>query len=197
MEDEYQQVLQAYKAPAGFYDSAQDYQMFLKNNYSKNDVASALQAAADVVASKDPNIRKQLSDYFGVDDGALTAYYADPTKGQKILENIAGKNMNTAAALISGLSKEDATVGQQYGAGSFTYEQNRQRYTQAAQSLENTGNLARIYGENFGAKEAIAAEFGDAAAQAQASRIRSTGLAAFGGSSAVGTRALRTTGQVS
>ena len=196
MEDEYQTVLQAYKTPAGFYDSAQDYQMFLKNNYSKNDVASALQAAADVVASKDPNIRKQLSDYFGVDDGALTAYYADPAKGQKVLENITGKNMNTAAALLAGLSQEDATVGQQYGAGSYTYEQNRQRYSQAAKSIEQTGALAKIYGENFGAKEAIAAEFGDVQAQQQATRIRNTALAGFGGSSGVGTRALRTTGQV-
>jgi hypothetical protein len=197
MEDEYQQVLQAYNQPAGFYDAPADFQTFLKNNYSKADVASALQASADFVASKDPVVRKELQDLFGIDDAALTAYYADPNKGQKILENIAGKNMNTAAALIAGLNREDATVGQQYGAGSFTYEQNRQRYSQAARSLETTGNLASIYGENFGAKEAIAAEFGDAAAQAQASRIRATGLAAFGGSSAVGTRALRATGQVS
>jgi hypothetical protein len=197
MEDEYQQVLQAYNQPAGFYDSPADYQTFLKNNYSKADVASALQASSDFVAAKDPAIRKELQDLFGIDDAALTAYFADPNKGQKILENIAGKNMNTAAALIAGLSREDATVGQQYGAGSFTYEQNRQRYSQAAKSLETTGNLASIYGENFGAKEAIAAEFGDAAAQAQASRIRQTGLAAFGGTSAVGTKALRATGQVS
>jgi hypothetical protein len=197
MEDEYQQVLQAYNQPAGFYDSPQDYQTFLKNNYSKADVASALQASADFVAAKDPAIRKELQDLFGIDDAALTAYFADPNKGQKILENIAGKNMNTAAALIAGLSREDATIGQQYGAGSFTYEQNRQRYSQASRSLETTGSLASIYGENFGAKEAIAAEFGDAAAQAQATRIRQTGLAAFGGTSAVGTRALRSTGQVS
>jgi hypothetical protein len=196
MEDEYQQVLQAYNQPAGFYDAPADYQTFLKNNYSKADVASALQASADFVASKDPTVRKELQDLFGIDDAALTAYYADPTKGQKILENIAGKNMNTAAALIAGLSREDATVGQQYGAGSFTYEQNRQRYSQAAKNLETTGGLASIYGENFGAKEAIAAEFGDAAAQAQATRIRQTGLAAFGGTSAIGTKALKTTGQV-
>lgn len=197
MEDEYQQVLQAYKQPAGFYDTAQDFQVFLKNNYSKNDVASALQASADFVASKDPAIRGQLKDLYGIDDAALTAFYADPAKGQKILENIAGKNMNTAAALLAGLSQEDATVGQQFGAGSYSYEQNRQRYSQAAKSATEVGGLASIYGENFGAKEAIAAEFGDTAAQAKATRIRQTGLASFGGTSGVGTKALRTTGQVS
>lgn len=197
MEDEYQQVLQAYKAPAGFYDSPQDYQTFLKNNYSKQDVASALQASADLVASKDPVVRKQLQDYFGIDDAALTAYYTDPVKGQKVLENITGKNMNTAAALLAGLTAENATVGQQYGAGSFTYEQNRQKYSQAAQALEQTGGLAKIYGENFGAREAIAAEYGDVEAQAQAARIRGTALASFSGTSGVGTKALRATGQVS
>lgn len=197
MEDEYQQVLQAYKQPAGFYDTAQDFQVFLKNNYSKNDVASALQASADFVASKDPAIRGQLKDLYGIDDAALTAFYADPSKGQKILENIAGKNMNTAAALLAGLSQEDAAVGQQFGAGSVSYETNRQRYSQAAKSATEVGGLASIYGENFGAKEAIAAEYGDTAAQAKATRIRQTGLASFGGTSGVGTKALRTTGQVS
>lgn len=197
MEDEYQQVLQAYKAPAGFYDTPQDYQVFLKNNYSKQDVASALQASADLVASKDPAIRAELKNFFGIDDAALTAYYTDPTKGQKVLESITGKNMNTAAALLAGLSQEEATVGQQYGAGSFTYEQNRQRYSQAAKSATDIGGLAKIYGENFGAKEAVAAEFGDVAAQTQAARIRSTSLAGFGGTSGVGSKALRTTGQVS
>lgn len=197
MEDEYQQVLQAYNQPAGFYDAPADYQVFLKNNYSKSDVASALQASADFVKSKDPVIRKELQDLYGIDDAALTAFYADPKKGQGILENIAGKNMNTAAALIAGLSREDSTIGQQYGAGSFSYEQNRQRYSQAQRSIETTGSLAKIYGENFGAKEAIAAEFGDAAAQAQATRVRQTAGAAFAGSSGIGTRALRNTSQVS
>lgn len=197
MEDEYQQVLQAYKAPAGFYDTPQDYQVFLKNNYSKQDVASALQASADLVASKDPAIRAELKNFFGIDDAALTAYYTDPTKGQKVLESITGKNMNTAAALLAGLSQEEATVGQQYGAGSFSYEQNRQRYSQASKSATELGGLASIYGENFGAKEAVAAEFGDIAAQQRASRLRSTSLAGFGGTSGVGSKALRTTGQVS
>ncbi len=56
-----------------------------------------------------------------------------------------------------------------------------------------TAILAAIYGENFGAKEAIAAEFGgDVQAQAQAARIKATGAAAFGGTSGIGSKALRT-----
>lgn len=199
MEDEYQKTMQAYNAPKGFYDQAADFQTFLKNNYNVTDVANTMQAYSDFVKSTDPGIRGQLKDLYGIGDEALTAYFADPTKGQPILESIAGKNMNTAAALISGLSKEQAGIGQQYGAGNLTYGQQRQAYSKVKKDLQTTGALAQIYGENYGAQEAIAAEFGgDVAAQMKATRIQATGAAAFGGTSAIGRSALgtKTTGVI-
>ena len=193
LEDEYQKVMSQYNAPAGFYDQPNDYQTFLKNNYSVKDVADTMQAYGDFVQTTNPVARQQLKDLYGIDDAALTAYFADPAKGQSILENIAGKNMNTAAALIEGLTKEQAQIAQGYGAGSLTYGQQRQAYSKVQREMQTTGELAQIYGENFGAKEAIAAEFGgDVAAQTQAARIKAINAATFGGSSAIGGAALRT-----
>jgi len=193
MEDEYQKTMQAYNAPKGFYDQTADFQTFLKNNYNVTDVANTMQAYSDFVKSTDPGIRGQLKDLYGIGDEALTAYFADPTKGQPILESIAGKNMNTAAALISGLTKEQAGIGQQYGAGNLTYGQQRQAYSKVQKDLQTTGALAQIYGESYGAQEAISAEFGgDVAAQMKAARIQATGAAAFGGTSAIGRSALGT-----
>jgi LysM repeat protein len=194
MEDEYQKVLTSYNMPTGFYDQTTDYQSFLKNNLTNVDVANIIQAYRDFVTTgTDSNVRKQLKDLYGIGDEALTAYMIDPTKGQGILEQIAGKNMNTAAALIEGLTAEQAQMAQAYGAGSLGYGSQRQKYSQVQQELQTTGNLAAIYGENFGAKEAIAAEFGgDVQAQAQAARIKATGQAAFGGTSGLGSKALRT-----
>lgn len=199
MEDEYQKTMQAYNAPKGFYDQTADFQTFLKNNYNVTDVANTMQAYSDFVKSTDSGIRGQLKDLYGIGDEALTAYFADPTKGQPILESIAGKNMNTAAALISGLSKEQAGIGQQYGAGNLTYGQQRQAYSKVQKDLQTTGALAQIYGESYGAQEAISAEFGgDVAAQMKAARIQATGQAAFGGTSAIGRSALgtKTTGLI-
>jgi len=199
MEDEYQKTMQAYNAPKGFYDQTADFQTFLKNNYNVTDVANTMQAYSDFVKSTDAGIRGQLKDLYGIGDEALTAYFADPTKGQPILESIAGKNMNTAAALISGLSKEQAGIGQQYGAGNLTYGQQRQAYSKVQKDLQTTGALAQIYGESYGAQEAISAEFGgDVAAQMKAARIQATGAAAFGGTSAIGRSALgtKTTGLI-
>jgi hypothetical protein len=194
MEDEYQKVLTSYNMPTGFYDQTTDFQSFLKNNLTNVDVANIIQAYRDFVTTgTDSNVRKQLKDLYGIGDEALTAYMIDPTKGQGILEQIAGKNMNTAAALIEGLTAEQANMAQAYGAGSLGYGSQRQKYSQVQRELQTTGNLAAIYGENFGAKEAIAAEFGgDVQAQAQAARIKATGQAAFGGTSGIGSKALRT-----
>jgi hypothetical protein len=194
MEDEYQKVLTSYNMPTGFYDQTTDFQSFLKNNLTNVDVANIIQAYRDFVTTgTDSNVRKQLKDLYGIGDEALTAYMIDPAKGQGILEQIAGKNMNTAAALIEGLTAEEANMAQTYGAGSLGYGSQRQKYSQVQRELQTTGNLAAIYGENFGAKEAIAAEFGgDVQAQAQAARIKATGQAAFGGTSGLGSKALRT-----
>ena len=194
MEDEYQKVLTSYNMPTGFYDQTTDFQSFLKNNLTNVDVANVIQAYRDFVTTgTDSNIRKQLKDNYGIGDEALTAYMIDPTKGQAILEQISGKNLNTAAALLEGLTAEQANMAQAYGAGSLGYSTQRQKYSQVQRELQTTGNLAAIYGENFGAKEAIAAEFGgDVTAQAQAARIKATGAAAFGGTSGLGSKALRT-----
>jgi hypothetical protein len=194
MEDEYQKVLTSYNMPTGFYDQTTDFQSFLKNNLTNVDVANVIQAYRDFVTTgTDSNVRKQLKESYGIGDEALTAYMIDPTKGQAILEQISGKNMNTAAALLEGLTAEQANMAQAYGAGSLGYSTQRQKYSQVQRELQTTGNLAAIYGENFGAKEAIAAEFGgDVTAQAQAARIKATGAAAFGGTSGLGSKALRT-----
>jgi hypothetical protein len=193
MEDEYQKVLTSYNMPTGFYDQTTDFQSFLKNNLTNVDVANVIQAYRDFVTTgTDSNIRKQLKDNYGIGDEALTAYMIDPTKGQAILEQISGKNLNTAAALLEGLTAEQANMAQGYGAGSLGYSTQRQKYSQVQRELQTTGNLAAIYGENFGAKEAIAAEFGgDVQAQAQAARIKATGAAAFGGTSGIGSKALK------
>ena len=193
MEDEYQKVLTSYNMPTGFYDQTTDFQSFLKNNLTNVDVANVIQAYRDFVTTgTDSNIRKQLKESYGIGDEALTAYMIDPTKGQAILEQISGKNMNTAAALLEGLTAEQANMAQTYGAGSLGYSTQRQKYSQVQRELQTTGNLAAIYGENFGAKEAIAAEFGgDVTAQAQAARIKATGAAAFGGTSGLGSKALK------
>lgn len=193
MEDEYQKILSSYNAPKGFYDQTKDFQMFLKNNYTAVDVSNVFQAYRDFVNSTDPMIRGQLRDLYGINEDMLTAYFIDPEKGQPILESITGKNLNTAAALLEGLTKEQADIAQQFGAGSLAYGTQRQRYSQVAQNLQTYGNLAAIYGENFGAKEAIAAEFGaDVSAQQTMERLKATNLAQFSGTSGVGQRALRT-----
>lgn len=200
MEDSYQKVMEAYNLPKGFYDQTADYQTFLKNNKDAEEVAGDIQAYRDfvdaAVAAK-PEVFDALQNYYGVDKGAITAYMIDPTRGQPILESIAGKNKNAAAALIQGLSENAATEAFAYGAGSMGYAALKQKYSAVAQDITQTGRLADVYGMNYGQREAIAQEFGgDAAAAMQQQRVRATGMSQFAGSTGIGGKALggRTSG---
>lgn len=194
LEDQYQNVIKAYGLPAGFYDKPEDFQVFLRNDKSADEVAGDLQAYRDFVDAQKaakPEIFNALKSYYGVDEGTLTAYFAEPEKGQKILEQVVGKNKNTAAALIAGLTSTAAEQATAYGAGNLTYQQQRQKYSQVAQDLSTTGRLAEIYGMNYGQQEALAAEFGSEAAALQAQRrVQQTAQAQFAGSSGVGRGAL-------
>jgi hypothetical protein len=202
LEDEYQNAMKSYNMPAGFYDTAQDFQTFLRNDKSPSEVADDLQAYRDFVDAQKaakPEVFNALKTFYGVDESMLTAYYADPMKGQKILDQVVGRNKNTAAALIAGLSADVATAANAYGAGSLTYQQQRQRYSAVQQDISTTGRLAEIYGMNYGTQEALGAEFGsDAAALAAQKRVQQTAAAQFAGSSGVGRGALgrRSTGSL-
>lgn len=194
LEDQYQNVIKAYGLPAGFYDKPEDFQVFLRNDKSADEVAGDLQAYRDFVDAQKaakPEIFNALKSYYGVDEGTLTAYFAEPEKGQKILEQVVGKNKNTAAALIAGLTSTAAEQATAYGAANLTYQQQRQKYSQVAQDISTTGRLAEIYGMNYGQQEALAAEFGSEAAALQAQRrVQQTAQAQFAGSSGVGRGAL-------
>lgn len=191
LEDQYQKVLQAYNMPAGFYDQPSDFQTFIANDKSASEVADTIQAYYDFTKSTDPAVRQQLKDLYGITDSDLTAYFADPTKGQSILERIAAKNTNTQAALQAGLSTTVAALGTTAGAGELTYAQQKQKYGMVAADLESTGKLAQIYGGTYGAEQATAAEFSsNVAAQQQRMKLQTAEERAFSGRSGVATPSL-------
>lgn len=193
LEDQYQEVMKAYNAPPGFYDKPEDFRMFLRYNKSKAEVADTMQAFSDFVQSTDATARQQLKDYYGIDDAALTAYFADPEKGQPLLEAIAARNLNTAAALAGGLNARIANLAAGLGAAELTYAQQKQKYGVVARDIEFAQKAADIYGIDYTPEMAVAAEFGaDQAALASQRRARRREVAEFQGQAGVGTTTLGT-----
>jgi hypothetical protein len=195
MEDEYQKVLKSYGMPAGFYDTPEDFQEFLTNNLSEVEVADRLQASRQFAQVVDPNIKDQLKTMYNIDDNMLTAYIADPEKGQKLLTSLAGKSLTGAAALLSGLTAEAAKVAEGLGAGELRFQEQQQRFG-AAQTIAERGSfLSQIERaeQQFGEKEAVDITFGGLEQSRKAAeRLASRERARFGGAAGTTTSSLST-----
>ena len=190
MEDEYQKVLKSYGMPAGFYDSVEDYQTFIANDLSELELADRLQAARQFTMNTSPEIRSQLKNLYNIDDNMLSAYVADPQKGQQVLNNLAGRSLTGAAALLSGLTQQAAEVAQGFGAGEMRFQEQQQRFGAAATLAERGQMLSEISrGERaFGEQEAVEVAFGGLESSVRAAeRLASRERARFGG--AAGTTA--------
>lgn len=197
LEDEYQKTLKAYSMPTGFYDQAADFQQFIAQDKSVSEVADTVQAFLDYTNNTNPAIRAQLQEFYGIGNADLAAYFMDPNRGQQILTQIASKNLNTAAALQAGLDSQVAALAAAAGAtvsdapGGTTYSAMKAKYGRVAQDIESTGMLGQIYGETYGAAEAVGTEFAqDLAAERKRKRLYGQETAAFSGAAGVGTPSL-------
>jgi hypothetical protein len=195
MEDEYQKVMKSYGTPAGFYDTPEDFQAFLANDLSESEVADRLQASRQFASVVDPVIKDQLKSMYNIDDNMLTAYIADPVRGQSLLTGLANKSLTGAAALLQGITAEAAAVAQGFGAGELRFQEQQQRFGLAASGAERGTFLSRIdqAEKEFGQKEAVEITFGGLEQSARAAeRLASRERARFGGRSGITTASLAT-----
>jgi hypothetical protein len=195
MEDEYQKVMKSYGTPAGFYDTPEDFQAFLANNLSESEVADRLQASRQFASVVDPVIKDQLKSMYNIDDNMLTAYIADPVRGQSLLTGLANKSLTGAAALLQGLTADAAAVAQGFGAGELRFQEQQQRFGQAATIAERGTFLSQIERaeKEFGQKEAVEITFGGLEQSARAAeKLASRERARFGGRAGTTTASLST-----
>lgn len=163
MEDEYQKTLKSYNMPAGFYDSPEDYQTFIANDLSKRELADRLQASRQFAMVVDPNIKQQLKNIYNIDENMLSAYIADPAKGQDILKGLASKSLTAASAILSGITAAGAATAEAFGAGELTFMEQQQRFGTAATAAERGRFLSEIERQQqdvYGERQAIEETFG-------------------------------------
>jgi hypothetical protein len=91
--------------PEGFYDEPEDFAAFIVGDVSVSELGQRIQDGYVAVASAPPEVRQQMRDLYGVDEGGLVAYFLDPNRAQPLLER------QVAAARIGG-----AAVRTGYGA---------------------------------------------------------------------------------
>jgi len=90
--------------PPSFYDQPSDFRNFIAYNTSAAEVKDRVTKGFQLVKNANPEVVKQMKELYGVDEGALAAYFLDPEKGADILKKQA------SSATVAAESKRQAGI---------------------------------------------------------------------------------------
>ena len=102
LERSYAQTLQAYDMPERFYDDPSDFGALIGGDVSTTEFTQRVATAFEVLEQTTSEVRQALSDYYGITDSDLAAYYLDPEKATSIFE----EREKLGAARIGGIAVE-------------------------------------------------------------------------------------------
>lgn len=105
LESSYRQVLNAAGMPKDFYNTSEDFQSFIANDVSPEEIKYRVQQGYEAVKNADPSVVNELKSMYGLDDGTLAAYFIDPNKTKEAVVRSA------RAAEIAAQARKQAGIG--------------------------------------------------------------------------------------
>lgn len=158
-EESYRAIMKDAGLPAGFYDSADDFNGFIANDMSPYETKLRVNAAAQAVNNATPEYKQALRDLYGIDEAMMTAYMLDPERALPLVEKQAKAVEFGTAAVKQGLRA--TKIGEEFATtGPATGYTATQGYSAIATMLPAAERLGQIYGENYGQAEAEQEVFG-------------------------------------
>lgn len=184
VENQYRAVIQAAGLPRSFYDQPSDFQKFIEDSMSPQELNDRVNSAAALVNAIDPAVRAEFSKFYTTGD--QVAYVLDPQRAAPIVGQQVEAAKIAATAASQNIDINSMTAEQLVGAG-VTAAQSQQGFGNVAQLTQVSSKLAGIYGGTYTQDQAIQETMlgNNAAAQARA-RLASAERGQFGGTSAVG-----------
>lgn len=153
-ENQYKRIMESAGLPAGFYDDPSDFGNLIAKNVSPDELQGRVQAAVELTNQVDPTARALLTQFYGVGQGDLAAYFLDPNRALPTLDK-QYKAVNVAAfAKRAGLDTVAATRYEDLVDRGVTAQQAAQGYSTVAQFTSTFGQLASIYGDTFTQQDA-------------------------------------------
>lgn len=114
LEADYKSALQEAGMPPGFYDSPQDFQNFIANDVSVNEVAARAQLGYQAVRQAPPQVVAEFQRLYGVSEGELAAYFIDPERMRPTFDRYEAERQARAAQIAAaGTTQAGMTVSQQ------------------------------------------------------------------------------------
>lgn len=147
-EEQYRNILQQYGFPTGFYDSHDDFNNFIGNDISPNELQSRAQVAHDTYFSAPPEWRNMWAQY-GFSHGDAIAAILDPNVGTQLLQDRATQVQIGGTALQHGFQVNQARA-QQFQQHGTTLAEAQRAYSQLGQYYQTDQNIANRFGQQFG-----------------------------------------------
>lgn len=105
LESSYRQVLNAAGMPKDFYNNQEDFEAFITNDISPDEVQYRVQQGYAAVQNADPAVVNELKTLYGLDEGTLAAYFIDPNKTKDAVVRSA------RAAEVAAQARKQADIG--------------------------------------------------------------------------------------
>jgi hypothetical protein len=80
LESQYRQVLRNAGMQEGFYDQPDDFQQFIVNDVSPDELQDRVQSGFRAVREADPAVVNELRTLYGLEDNQLAAFFIDPVR---------------------------------------------------------------------------------------------------------------------
>lgn len=184
MESEYARALSYYNMPKGFYDDPKtDFANWIANDVSVEEITGRVETAFKWANNVDPETKKALKDYYGLDDSNIAAYALDRTRALPLIEKQAAAVSIGAEAVRTNLnfgrSFAETLVDQGVSQGAA-----REAFTTTAASMPAVSELAAIDNTALTAEDVAKSQLGlDAGATKKIGTLASKERARFSGRS--------------
>jgi len=138
LESAYRQALNASGMPKDFYDTPEDFQNFIANDISPDEIQYRVQQGYEAVKNADPAVVNELKTLYGLDDATLAAYFIDPNKTKDAVVRSA------RAAEVAAQARKQADIGlsaaqaEQLVLGGVTEQQAQQAFSDVRSLQELT-----------------------------------------------------------
>ena len=102
LENQFRETLRSNGLPANFYDGTDDFQALIEGDVSPSELNERVQQGYRAVADADPEVKRQMQNLYGVDEGQLAAYFLDPQRTAPLLTRQARAAQISARGLEQG-----------------------------------------------------------------------------------------------
>jgi hypothetical protein len=114
LESSYKSRLQEAGMPPGFYDQPEDFQNFIINDVSPDEVGARAQLGYQAVRQSSPQVVAEFKRLYGVNEGELAAYFIDPQRMRPTFDRYEAERQARSAQIAAQATQQAGmTVTQQ------------------------------------------------------------------------------------